>query len=118
MDNELDSFLKTTEHTACSITPTVSKALSYPFLYITKLTTVELEYLVERHAIERSKISDEHIALYLKTESGGYRLLGYSKLSFTTIIKLNQLRNQDIMLKVNKETEQAVSTLIDSLLLT
>lgn len=118
MDDALNNFLHITEQTTCSITPTVSKSLTYPFIYISKLTTTELEYLVERHTIERAKLNENYLPLYLKADGSGYRLLGYVLFCFDALIKLNQLRSQKIMIKADKTSEQDVSELVDSLLLT
>ena len=117
MNDALQSFLQTTESTSSGIMTRLSKTLEYPFLYVTKLTTVELEYLVGVKVIARTKLSTDSLPLYLKTETGGYKLLGYISLTFDIIIKMNQLRSQHIMLKTDKETETTVNSIIDSLLL-
>lgn len=98
--------------------PSVSKSMSYPFLYIRKLTTTELEYLAGHNVIRKSKLDDSFLPIYLKPEDHGYRLLGYTKLCFSSIISLNCLRQQQVMIKNDKDTECDVVSLLDSLLLT
>lgn len=117
MNDALQGFLQTTESTSSGIVTRVSKTLEYPFLYVSRLTTIELEYLVGIEVIERTKNAADSLPLYLKTETGGYKLLGYVNLKFDTVIKMNQLRTQTIMLKTDKETETAVNSIVDSLLL-
>lgn len=115
--NDLNLFLSATESGSGGIVKTVNKAIEYPFLYITQITDVELAHLVGS-TIKRDK-EENHLALYLKTESGGYRMLGYLEVCFDSIIRMQHLKYHPIFLKVAKNSEKELTgELFDSLLLT
>ena len=115
---ELDSFLKSTEETTSGITPAVNKTLEYPILFITNLVNVEITYLADRNILAKTKISENHLPLYLHIEGGGYRLLGYLQLNFSSIIQMNYLHHHEIYLKASKDKVIPISSIMDQLLLT
>lgn len=116
MSNELDAFLKSTESGQAGIAPPAARTLQYPFLYMTEITDVEISYLVGSGTLIQEALDDTYIQLFLR--GGGYRLLGFIKLNFDSIMHLNYLREHEIMIKVDKDTETSVTAnLIDSLLL-
>lgn len=115
--NKLDAFLSSTEESKGGIVKKVNRTIEYPFLYITDITDVELKYLAGS-VITQSK-ENNAISLYLKTESGGYRLLGHVDLCFSSIISLQHLKYHPIFMKISKESEKELTgELLDSLLLT
>lgn len=116
MDN-LDAFLKSTESSTGGIVKAVNRTIEYPFLYITEITDVELRYLAGTIILQSKE--DDCIPLYLRNENGGYRMLGYIQVCFSSIIRLQYLRHHKMFMKVSKEVEKELTgELFDSLLLT
>ncbi len=116
--NNLDAFLNSTENSVGGIIKSVNRTIEYPFLYIKRITDVELKYLIGK-VIQQQKTGDDSMALYLKTESGGYRLLGFITVCFDSILRLQYLRHHEVFLKISKESEKELTgELFDSLLLT
>lgn len=117
MDASLESFLRLTEGQTTSLAAPTSKEIVYPFLYVTRLSTVELEFWINRKILFRAPQTDEDISLYLKTNSG-YKLLGYLCMSYDTLLSLIYLKQQTIMLKISKTQEYDVfSTMFEHYLL-
>jgi hypothetical protein len=115
--SSLDSFLNTTEGTTGGIVKAVNKTIEYPFLYITSITDVELRYLAGKTIMLNSE--KDSMPLYLKSNSGGYRMLGYIRVCFDSILRLQHLKYHPIFMKVSKESEKELTgELFDSLLLT
>lgn len=118
LDN-LDAFLNKTERTDGGIAPSVNKSIKYPFLYITEITDVELKYLAGSTIKFSADGDEELLPLYLKTDNGGYRFLGYLEVCFSSVIQVQYLKQHRIYLKISKTVEKEVTgELFDSLLLT
>lgn len=117
--NSLESFLRATEQTKGGLSTPATKSISYPFIYITKLSNVELAHLKENGVLADRQDAEDMLPLYLRMDTGGYKLLGYVTLCFNTIIQLECLRAQDIFLKANATTEGCLTQdLLYDLLLT
>lgn len=116
--DRLDDFLNKTEGiNNGGITSPVSKTIKYPFLYITQITDVELKYLAG--SVIKFNADEDCLPLYLKTEAGGYRFLGYLAACFSSVIQMQYLKQHKIYLKVSKtEEKELTGELFDSLLLT
>lgn len=115
--NNLDSFLKTTEGSSGGIVKAVNRSIEYPFLYITEITDVELRYLAGKILLQSQE--EDCMPLYLKNENGGYRMLGYFRVCFDSVIRMQYLRFHKIFMKISKESEKELTgELFDSLLLT
>lgn len=116
MDN-LDLFIQSTEGTQAGLTTSKGVgSMSYPFLYLTEITDVEIAHLVEANVLTQESLGAEYMPLYLK--SSAYRLLGYVNLCFSTVIQLNYLREHKVFLKASKESEMCITeSLFESLLL-
>lgn len=115
--NDLESFMNTTEGTTGGIVRAVNKSIEYPFLYLTNITDVELSYLAG--SVIKFENGEDHLPLYLRTESGGYRMLGYVHLCFDSIIRIQYLKYHPLFLKVSKDcVKELTGELFDSLLLT
>ena len=90
--------------------------MQYPFLYLTSIADVEIKHLVEAGVLSVEPI-EGYLPLFLRID--GYRLLGYVKLNFDTVIQLNYLKEHDIKLKASKDSEMSISeSLFENLLLT
>lgn len=115
--SSLDTFLKSTESTTGGIVKAVSRTITYPFLYVREITDVELRYLVGKVIMQTQE--EDCIPLYLKSDSSGYRMLGYVRVCFDSIIRMQYLRHHAVFMKVSKESEKELTgELFDSLLLT
>lgn len=115
--NDLDSFIRSTENTTGGIVKATNRAIEYPFLYMTEITDVELRYLAGQTILQSKE--DDCVGLYLKNSNGGYRMLGYIQVCFTSIIRLQYLRHHKLFMKISKECEKELTgELFDSLLLT
>lgn len=119
LEEELAQFMNSTEEGNPGITSAQkTKSIEYPFLYITNFTDVELTYLAENKYLSANKMSDNQIGLYLHSGSG-YRLLGYTQMDFTHIIRISYLMPHTVYIKTNKDTTRELTNeLFDSLLLT
>lgn len=115
---KLEHFLNQTENVKAELSVTALRSqIQYPFLYVEKLTRVELQHLVAAGVLQRNGDTPNAIGLYLKSD--GFKLLGYVELNFETIIRLNYLSPHKIYMKANKETVQELqASILDSLLLT
>ncbi len=113
---ELDDFLRSTEETKVGIGSSVKKSIEYPFMYLTEITDVEIAHLVEAGILLREPTDSSCMQLFLKMD--GYRLLGYVRLCFDTVIHINYLREHEVMLKASKDSQMSLAgELMENLLL-
>lgn len=119
MDEQLSSFLKSTETSMAGINQAAhSKGMQYPFVYVEAITDVELTYLAENKYIVNNKLREDFLPFYLKLEKG-YRLLGYIELTWSTILHICYLAFHPTYIKTDKEhSSELTGALFDSLLLT
>lgn len=107
MNISLENFLKLTEGQDITLAAPVSKGITYPFLYVNELSTVELEFWIDKGVLSQMVRTSEDLPLYLKMSSG-YKLLGYVSMSYSTLLSLVYLKPRVIKLKESKMHEYDV----------
>lgn len=116
MGIDLDSFMSSTETGQAKLVPSSRQGMQYPFLYMNEITNVEIKHLIESGILCHESLEDG-LPLFLKHD--GYRLLGYVKLNFDTILHLNYLREHEVFIKASKDSEMSVTgELFENILLT
>lgn len=99
---ELEQFLNSTSNSTSITSSIVPGKLTYPFIYLDSATTVEIKYWTANKVITSMQQKDTDIQVMVLCGKG-YKLLGYSELCFTNLIKFNILKEHNIVIKYSKE---------------
>lgn len=102
--DSLTSFLRMTEHSSGGLEAPTTKGITYPFVYVEKLSNVELTYLRKNKVLTDLQQDENSVPFYLKLDTGGYKFLGYMSMTFEAVVQTQCLRRQSVFLKANKDT--------------
>lgn len=106
------------ETTTAEISPSVlALQIEYPFIYITKVVSVELRYWLRKGILHQVSTTEDDVPLYLKS-GDSFGLIGYITLCSNTFIVMNTLMERDIRFKANKDSDESIQeSILDRLLL-
>lgn len=112
MNNQIEDFIQKTEGEIKEI-PT---DIPYPFVYIRSVTNVELQNWVNSRVLHANKATDSDIVLAL-LRNDKYQKLGYIQLCPGTFRQLNALKDREIMIKSDENTEEPIAERVAMLFL-